>query len=136
MTYKVLMADDDTDSFGFPRHYFKKLLDPVQGVFLEAYDGMQARFIINAEQPNVIIIDNQMPEFTGVEVIDDLQRRIARGKYPGYDPLMIIQSSDSEEDLKRKLHGDSSKIIFFQKPYNLDELVALVEKHMKKQLNI
>lgn len=65
---KVLIADDEAPA----RLRLAELLrdDPQVGTILEAGDGRQAARMIVECQPDLLLLDVQMPELTGLEVVD------------------------------------------------------------------
>ncbi|AFZ59209.1 response regulator [Anabaena cylindrica FACHB-243] len=66
---KVLIADDDEDC----REMLSFLLDGEGWDVIEAKDGQEALEKVVQCQPNLLILDNRMPELTGIEVYQHLQ---------------------------------------------------------------
>src|SRR5471032_2496528 len=66
-TMRVLIADDEAPA----RRRLADLLrdDPLVGEILEASDGRMAVQMILEHQPDLLLLDVQMPELTGLEVI-------------------------------------------------------------------
>ncbi|WP_071191387.1 response regulator [Trichormus sp. NMC-1] len=66
---KVLIADDDQDC----REMLSLLLDQEGWDVRAAKDGKEALEKVVKCQPDLLILDNRMPELTGVEVYQHLQ---------------------------------------------------------------
>ena len=63
---RVLLADDHAIVRAGIRQFMES--DPDIEVVAEAEDGEQARSLIEAEHPDVAVLDIQMPKATGIEV--------------------------------------------------------------------
>ncbi len=69
---RVLVVDDETPA----RERLKRLLDGIEGVEIigEAEDGLQAVELIEREQPDLVLLDIQMPGLNGFGVLDALEK--------------------------------------------------------------
>jgi two-component system LytT family response regulator len=68
---RILVVDDEAPA----RERLKRLLDSIEGVELigEAEDGPQAVGLIEREQPDLVLLDIQMPGLDGFGVIEALE---------------------------------------------------------------
>lgn len=66
----VLLVDDDANA----RYILRKQLADIPLQFLEAASGQEGLYLAESEQPQVIILDLIMPERSGFEVLEQLQR--------------------------------------------------------------
>ncbi len=71
MQKKILVADDEKDivelvAFNLEREGF---------AVSRAYDGKKAWEMVNAEKPDLVILDLMMPELSGMEVCARLRRQ-------------------------------------------------------------
>ena len=68
---RILIVDDEAPA----RERLKRLLDGIEGVELigEAEDGPQAVDLIEREQPDLVLLDIQMPGLDGFGVIEALE---------------------------------------------------------------
>lgn len=71
MTLKVIVCEDEPLARETLRDFIAD--HPQLQLVYEAADGLQALAAINAKQPDVVFMDIQMPEKTGLEVIKRLQ---------------------------------------------------------------
>jgi DNA-binding LytR/AlgR family response regulator len=69
---RILIVDDESPA----RERLKRLLDGIEGVELtgEAEDGPQAVELIEREQPDLVLLDIQMPGLDGFGVIEALEK--------------------------------------------------------------
>jgi len=86
-------------------------------------------FIENGAYPDVLIVDQVMPDFTGIEVIDRV-----RAFLPRWCRVILISGhTELVDKLDLKNHGISA---FLPKPIDLDKLSSLVaDTHMTTQHN-
>jgi two-component system LytT family response regulator len=68
---RVLVVDDETPA----RERLKRLLAEIEGVKVigEAKDGVEAIGVIEQEQPDLVLLDIQMPGLDGFDVIEALE---------------------------------------------------------------
>jgi len=70
---RVLLADDHT----LVRNGIRALLERMQGVLVvaEAADGREALALIEANRPNVALLDINMPGLNGIATADEVRKR-------------------------------------------------------------
>ncbi len=110
---KVLIADDDDDG----RSMLAFLLESEGWEIAEARDGKEAVEKVIAENPDVLILDNRMPELTGSEVYQCLRKRGSR-----VSVVLVTAYSDG-----RELASSLGIPYFIQKPVDFAALLAAVE---------
>ncbi len=84
---KVLLADDHAVVRAGIRQFLDQAEDIV--VIAEADDGMMAQSLIAKQQPDVAVLDIQMPEASGIEVT-----RWIRANYPDVGVLVLTAYDD------------------------------------------
>ncbi|ABA23009.1 Response regulator receiver domain protein (CheY) [Trichormus variabilis ATCC 29413] len=110
---KVLIADDDEDS----RMMLSFVLQEEGWEVYEACNGKEALEKVIEEKPDLLILDNRMPELSGVEVYQYLQAEgihIAVVLATAYGYLDELASSLGVEH-------------FIHKPYEIPALLKMVE---------
>ena len=86
---KVLVVDDDAVT----RRVLKQILTgPMQASVVEAANGMGALDMINREQPDLVVLDLQMPGLDGIEAL----RTIRTWRHTRHLPVIVITSSADE----------------------------------------
>ena len=118
---RVLLVDDlETNRF-----LLEEALAEVGVEILVAETGKRALDIVSASQPEVVVIDFQMPGLTGAETVRRIKAR------PGapftYVILMSGYREAGEEDVGDPAYADR----FLGRPFALDELRASVEEGLR-----
>jgi two-component system response regulator (stage 0 sporulation protein F) len=110
---QVVIADDDDDS----REMLSFLLHEEGWDVIEAKDGKEAVEKVVKYQPHLLILDNRMPEITGVEVYKHLQTK-------GINLAIVLATAYGyPEDLVLSL-GISHWVT---KPYDILKLLDTIE---------
>lgn len=120
MAKKVLVVDDEkpiSDIIKF--NLEKEGYEPIV-----AYDGEEALEKVEAESPDLIILDLMLPKIDGLEVA----KRV-RAKHS--TPIIMVTAKDSELDkvLGLELGADD----YVTKPFSNRELVARVKANLRRQ---
>jgi len=86
---RVLLADDHT----LVRIGIRALLERIQGVQVvaEAAEGREALELIEAKQPNVVLMDINMPGLNGIETTTEIKKR-----FPGTRVLILSVHSTGD----------------------------------------
>lgn len=118
---KVLIADDDEDS----RIMLAFLLQDEGWLIAEASNGKEALEKVMEEKPNVIILDNRMPELTGSEVYQQLRKR-------GVNiPVVFVTAFSDLEELASSL----GIRYYLRKPIDFIEVLAAIESACAENRN-
>lgn len=118
----VLIADDDDDNI-------ETLWDYLSGRgyhLIRAKNGREAVTLATTEQPDLILMDIQMPELNGLEAIAQLRAQPQTIKIP------IIALTALAMDRDRQKCLDAGANLYLPKPFRLKNLT----RHMKTLLNI
>lgn len=110
---QVLIADDDEDS----RLLLSLILQEEGWEVFEAKDGKEVLEKMNDKVPDILILDNRMPELSGTEVFQLLQEK--KINLP-----IILMTAYSEVDTLASSLGIS---YFLAKPFNFSELFNLMD---------
>jgi two-component system, response regulator, stage 0 sporulation protein F len=110
---KVLIADDDDDS----RIMLSFILQEEGWDVSEACNGKEALEKIIAQKPDLLILDNRMPELTGVEVYQCLQSK-------GINIAVVLATAHGYLD---ELASSLGVTHFINKPYEIPKLLKMVE---------
>lgn len=110
---KVLIADDDDDS----RIMLSFILQEEGWDVYEACNGKEALEKVIEDKPDLLILDNRMPELTGVEVYQYLQAE-------GINIVVILATAHGcLEELALSLGVTH----FIKKPYEIPKLLKMIE---------
>lgn len=115
---RVLVADDKATS----RELIRAVLEPLDYVVREAEDGIEAVRFAREMQPDLIILDLQMPGLDGFGVLKELRRDGA------FDttPIMALTASAMQGDQERAITAGFDSYV--SKPIPLSMLRKEVER--------
>lgn len=117
--YHILVVDDDILSIQFIVSSFEQQNSPYN--FIMAQNGPMALDLVNKTMPDLMIVDWEMPEMTGIELIKEIKSLPALQHIP---IIMLTGKMTSIQNLKEAL--DSGAIDFMEKPFNSIELYSRV----------
>ncbi len=119
---KILLADDSQAI----RFLVSEILTNAGFTVIEAEDGQQAIEKTYKENPDLLILDYEMPKKTGFEVVREVRSRTGYLHTP-----IIIFTANTEKDTK--LEGLGMDIDdYLTKPADEDEIVARVKLLLKR----
>jgi diguanylate cyclase (GGDEF)-like protein len=114
--FRILVADDSAVSRKLVEHALE--LEPCTVLFAE--NGRQALQKVSEYQPQIIITDWMMPDFSG----PDLCRRIRQEAKAGYTYIILLTSSSDLERLVEGLAAGADD--YLTKPFHEKELLARI----------
>lgn len=118
-SYKILLIDDDKNMLKF----LKEFLEFENYTIYTAENGEEAMQKLGVE-PDLILLDINMPKLNGIEFC----RRVR-----GYISCPIIFLTALIED-QDKINGlKSGGDDYIVKPFNIDELLARIEAHIRRE---
>lgn len=122
MKNNILYLDDTFDQ----RNMVKMILETV-GIQVEtAVDGQEGLRKVANNRPDLILLDLRMPKLGGFEFL-----KIIKSQPNTKDiPVVVISAwanSASQEEVM-----SAGAAAFITKPYELDELISVVQKHLAR----
>ena len=119
---KILVVDDSREMRDFITHY---VLRPKGYDILTAEDGASALGLARLLGPDLIITDLQMPEMTGIELVQTLVEE-------GRDiPAILISSDDPERRVTRQALR-AGVADYLTKPFEPEELLDAVQRVLER----
>jgi DNA-binding response OmpR family regulator len=115
---RILVVDDDSDIRGLVR----ELLERTGHDVTEAPDGNQGLKRFYAEQPDLVILDVQMPGLNGWGVLERIREL-------SDVPVLMLTARAEELDKVRGLRAGADDYV--TKPFGRQELLARVEAHLR-----
>ena len=126
LTGKILVVDDDHSSLEF----FDIMLTNLGFEIIKASDGLMALERIKIHKPDLILLDNIMPEMTGFEVIQIIKKQNEFRKFRN-TPIIMFSALDNPED---KILGLEMGIDdYITKPFNFSEVLARIRNVIRHQ---
>lgn len=116
---KLLIVDDEIDIREFAKSFFKKRDIDVY----TAKGGKEALLLIKEHRPDLVLLDVQMEQMSGIDVLREL-----RGKN---DQTKVIMVTGTDEE---KIVGEAKSlgvIGYIHKPLILEELEKVVLSELK-----
>lgn len=117
----ILIVDDDPTA----RQVAQAILSTLDYRFAQASSGAAALQALEAEEPDLVLLDVMMPGIDGFEVC----RRIRKLTTRAYLPIMMVTALDTAQDLARGLNAGADD--FISKPVPRVELRARVRSLLR-----
>jgi two-component system response regulator AtoC len=120
MPYKILIIDDEKlIRWALEQHLVK------QGYQVATTESAEQGLALLAEdEPDLLLLDNCLPKMSGIELLEQLQKREQRLKV-----IMITAYDMVETEIKAMNLGAFE---YISKPFNLENLTALIKKTLEK----
>ncbi len=113
---RILIADDEKEVVEIMRNFLSK-----RGLFVDiAFDGKKALESIKANHYDLVFLDENMPELTGLEVVEHVKRNKLNHKI-----VMITGYPEIREDFARALGVDD----YIEKPIDLQKIAEVVNRY-------
>lgn len=114
---KILYVEDERSNMDLMREVLK--LRPTIR-FLEAGSGSAAMIIAESERPDLILLDRNLPDMKGEDVM-----RMLRGRVGTRDTPILIISGDATRPNVAEM--DLGVVGYLAKPYNVSDLLAQID---------
>src|SRR5258708_7312666 len=117
----ILVADDDADI----REILRDTLNSLGARIVTAVDGQDCLDRVEADVPDVVLLDIEMPVKSGLQVLQDLRRRGSEMTI-----IMITAYGTIERAVQAMKQGAYD---FITKPFDLDHITLVVEKALERE---
>jgi CheY-like chemotaxis protein len=117
----ILIVEDEVDA----AEMFAEMMRVSGYHVLKAYGSGPALTMLNAETPDVVLLDIMMPDISGLEVL----RYIRRDPRLQHIPVIIISAKNLPSDIKAGM--DAGATLYLTKPIGYQELKSAIEKVLK-----
>src|SRR5216117_1795524 len=122
MRYKILVVDDEEAA----RYGIRKALQVKEHLILEAADLASARFLVEKEDPALVLLDVNLPDGSGIDYLRELS---ARRRPP---TVIVITAHGSERIAIEAIRAGAYE--YLAKPFEVDELRLLVKNARERDL--
>ncbi len=116
----VVVVEDDPDI----REVLQEMLDAGGHQVLTASNGREALEVLDrVASPCLVLLDLMMPVMSGFAFLEELRRRPDQARVS----VLLISANAQVEQTAR-----GSRVVgFVKKPFDLDDVLALVDSHAK-----
>lgn len=125
---KILLVDDDRlNLMLIERHLVNglKKYDSFNYELIKVYDGKEALEVVNSQHIDLVLLDWEMPEMDGIEVLKELKSNSRTNEIP----VIMVTSNSTSEHLKLAI--ETGAVDFLKKPIDSIELVTRVRSVVK-----
>ncbi len=118
----VLYVEDNADN----RLLMRRVLQAEGFNFLEAENAAEALEILNLQQPDIILMDINMPDMDGYTLIARIKAMPDKKDIPIIAVTANVMRGDRERSLEAGADG------YIQKPINIDTIGQEIEQHLAR----
>ena len=120
---KILVVDDERDVVAF----MERTLRTEGFEVVSAFDGISALDLVDAEKPDLVLLDLMMPMISGYEVREQIK---ANPQTQGI-PVICVSSAHTPDARAHTLKLGAATLIV--KPFLPMELVAQIRRYLKQE---
>lgn len=122
----ILYIEDNADN----RTLVRRVLGAEDYQLLEAKNARDALSILETEQPDLILMDINMPDMDGYTLTAKIK------SMPGFErtPILAITANVMRGDREKTLEAGCDG--YLQKPLDIDQLVRDVEKFLARSAHV
>ncbi len=107
---KLMIVDDEVEICDFVKNFFKERNFEV----FTAHNGEEALDIIEAQNPDIVLLDIRMPVMDGMQMLKELHRRSKNSKV-----IMVTAMESPEKESEARSYG---AVEYIAKPLSLERL--------------
>ncbi|MDD5595230.1 MAG: response regulator [Candidatus Omnitrophica bacterium] len=118
---KILIVDDEVDLIRILKAHLEK-----QGYEVyAAYDGQQGLDAVNAQHPDLVILDMILPVMSGIELYEKITTSYGKTKVP----VLVLTARDELGSLFKEIDADG----FLAKPFETNDLLVEIKKILDRK---
>ena len=122
----VMIVDDDVAL----RTAFARVLERVGYSTLAITGSNELPELINTHQPSLILLDNHMPEASGLDLIKAIRQQWSLTQLP----IVLISGSSMQGEVDEAMKAGAND--FRRKPVDIHDLIAIVETILEQPTTI
>ncbi len=120
---RVMLVEDNRQNMKL----LEMLLRVRSYTLLKAYDGEEALDMATREQPDLIVMDMQLPKMSGVEVT----KRLRQMPVYSHTPIIALTASTMRGDRERFLKAGCNT--YLSKPISTRELPVIIDRMLQDE---
>jgi CheY-like chemotaxis protein len=118
----VLYIDDNEDNIRLVERVIKRLPGIELRTAATARDGIKAA--ADGRQPDLILLDNRLPDADGHEVLLELTARPATAAIP-----VVMLSGDADPEVIKNLRA-AGAVDYLVKPFDIHQLISVIRRYL------
>ena len=119
---KILIVEDNEMNM----RLFSDLLEVNKHTTIKCLDGLKALELVKTEKPDLVIMDIQMPEISGLEVTAQIRKTPKISKTKILAVSAFAMDGDKERILKAGCDG------YISKPISVPNFIETINEFLKK----
>lgn len=125
---RVLIADDKVEIL----NNIKRILERCNNIEIIdiATNGNEELEKIIMEKPELVFTDNQMPEMTGIEVIEKINNELRIKDKPNF----VLVTGDRNYNILKKVY-EMNILTIINKPFNEEDILNAIEQYSNLKNN-
>jgi CheY-like chemotaxis protein len=120
VNHALLYIEDDDNNISLVRALLKRRPQIELQVATNGRDGVAAAI---AKQPDLILLDNRLPDATGSEILRELASVPATAAIP-----VVILSSDADEFINQLIAEGAAEAV--PKPFDIHKFIAMLDRYL------
>jgi CheY-like chemotaxis protein len=116
----MLYIEDNENNISLVEALLKRRPHIELHIAMTGRDGIQAAL---DKQPELILLDNRLPDATGCEILRELTSTTATEAIP-----VVMLSSDSDEILDKLLANGAAESV--AKPFDIHQFMAIIDRYL------
>jgi len=121
---KILVIEDEMNI----RETLMDILQAHSFEVITAINGVDGLEKAVKENPDLIISDIMMPEKTGLDVLEELNRMYDR---KSYTPFIFLTAKSDHDDIRKGMAMGADDYLL--KPFRIDDLIATIDRVLSKR---
>ncbi|MFC1555727.1 PleD family two-component system response regulator [candidate division KSB1 bacterium] len=121
---KVVAIDDDVHSLDILKRYIKVAYPDVQ--YFSADNGKDGLKLVNEKHPDLILLDIEMPEVSGLDVLKILKEQNSEAILS--IPVIMITVVKDEVSIRKAI--ELGAVNYILKPYNRKDLIKRLKPYL------
>jgi CheY-like chemotaxis protein len=118
-THRVLYIEDEAINFGLVHDAFTQLRPEIE--LTHAATGENGIALARASQPHVILLDLNLPDMHGADVLHSLQQDPATAS----TPVVVLSADATASQIERLLSAGARNYLI--KPFDIDEFLTVID---------
>lgn len=120
MSLVVMVAEDDSGL----RHIYERILNALGCQTLLATDGQEALNLLDAQPPDLLVLDMRLPQVSGIQIIDYL---LSDSRFDTMHTIMTSADPSYEKQAKRLPSAQ-----FHLKPLLASDLRTMLQQYIER----